>query len=211
MIKRPTFILLVLLALVVIAYFVIKGKGLTPSASFTPSATGNSYLITPSDGTLQVLRISNANNNIFQMQRDTGGTWVVTQPSSGPADQALAGAAETQVGALLIVTSLDNSLNLSDAGLSTPADTIELTFSNNLKHVVHIGNLTPTGSGYYVQYDGGNLFVVSQAGIDALLKLLTAPPFPATQTPIATLQDTITPTLAVNTVVPTPAVPTQTP
>jgi hypothetical protein len=211
MIKRPTFILLVILALVVIAYFAMKGRGLATPASYTPSATLNSFLITPSDGTLQLLRISNANNNVFQMQRDTGGTWVVTQPTTGPADQALAGAAETQVGALRIVTSLDNSLNLSDAGLSTPADIIELTFSNNLKHVVQIGSLTPTGSGYYVRFDGGNLFVVSQAGIDALLKMLTTPPFPATQTPIATLQVTVTPTLTVNSVVPTLEFSTPTP
>jgi hypothetical protein len=211
MIKRPTFILLVILALVVVAYFVVKGRGLATSASSTPSATVSSYLITPSDGTLQVLRISNANNNVFQMQRDTGGTWVVTQPTTGIADQALAEAAETQVGALRIVTSLDNSLNLNDAGLSTPADTIELTFSNNLKHVVQIGNLTPTGSGYYVRFDGGNIFVISQAGIDALLKLLTAPPFPATETPITTIQATITPTLEITSAVPTLEIVTPTP
>jgi hypothetical protein len=211
MIKRPTLILLVILALVVIAYFVINGRGLTPSASYTPSATVTSFLITPSDGTLQVLRISNSNNKVFQMQRDTGGTWVVTQPTTGPADQALAGAAETQVGALRIVTTLDNSLNLSDAGLSTPADTIELTFANNLKHVVQIGNLTPTGSGYYIRFDGGNLFVVSQAGIDALLKMLTTPPFPATQTPVAILQGTLTPSSTVNSVLPTLEFSTPTP
>jgi hypothetical protein len=211
MIKRPTFLMLVILALVVVAYFVIKARGLNSSATSTPSATANNYLITPSDGTLQVLRISDSKNNLFQMQRDTGGTWVITLPSTGQADQALAGAAETQVGALRIVTSLENSLNLTDAGLSTPADTMELTFSNNLKHVIQIGSLTPTASGYYVRFDTGNLYVVSQAGIDALLKMLTSPPFPATETPNATAQNTAASTPAIASVTPSFGTITPTP
>jgi hypothetical protein len=209
MIKRSTWILLIILALLLVVYFVIKNQTSTTAASTTPTAAVNTFLITPSDGTLQVLRITDAQDHIFQMQRDTSGTWVVTLPSPGTADQALAAAAETQVGALRIVTTLDSSLNLADAGLSTPVDTIELTFVNNLKHVIQVGNLTPTGSGYYVRFDAGNLYVVSQAGIDALLQLLTAPPFPATETPVPTNQETVTPTLAP--VTPTPSLVASTP
>jgi hypothetical protein len=143
------------------------------------------------------------------MQRDTSGTWIVTLPSTGPADQSVAGAAETQVGALRIVSTLDGSLNLADAGLTIPTNTIDLTFVNNIKHTIHVGNLTPTGSGYYVQFDSGNLYVVSQAGIDALLKLMTAPPFPPTETPIAANQDTVTPSLVP--ITPTSTLETSTP
>ncbi|MGA2502953.1 MAG: DUF4340 domain-containing protein [Anaerolineales bacterium] len=208
MIKRPTWILLVILALVVVAYFVMKGQGIGTFSSSTPTATATNFLITPSDGTLQVLRITDAKEHIFQMQRDTSGTWVVTLPTTGTADQSLAGAAETQVGALRIVTTLDNSLNLSDAGLNTPADTIELTFVNNVKHTIQVGILTPTGSGYYVRFDTGNLYVVSHAGVDALLNLLTAPPFPATETPTSTVAETATPTLVIAT--PSPSLETVT-
>ena len=90
---------------------------------------------------MQVLRITDTQNNVFQMQRDSSGTWGITLPTPGTADQSLAGAAETQVGALRIVTTLDISLNLSDAGLNTPAYTIELTFEDGLKHVIQVGNL----------------------------------------------------------------------
>jgi hypothetical protein len=209
MIKRPTWILLIILALVLVVYFVIKNQTSTTAASTTPTTGVNTFLITPSDGTLQVLRITDAQDHIFQMQRDTSGTWVVTLPSPGTADQGLAGAAETQVGALRIVTTLDSSLNLADSGLSTPVDTIELTFVNNLKHVIQVGNLTPSGNGYYVRFDAGNLYVVSQAGIDALLILLTAPPFPATETPVPSNQETVTPTLVP--VTPTPSLVASTP
>jgi Domain of unknown function (DUF4340) len=211
MIKRPTWILLVILALVVVVYFIVKNRSSTTSSQSTPTALGNNFLVTQADGTLLVLRITGTQNHIFQMQRDTSGTWVVTQPTSGPADQSLAGAAETQVGALRIVTTLDSQLNLADAGLDSPPYTIELTFSSGLKHVIQVGTLTPTSSGYYVRFDAGNLYVVSQAGIDALLNLLTAPPFPATVTPLPTIQETNTPTLELVTPVSTLEVATPTP
>ncbi len=209
MIKRPTWILLIVLVLLVAAYFVVINRVLPATASLTPTATVDTFLITPADGILQILKITDAESHTFQMQRNTSGTWVVTLPTAGTADQALAGAAETQVGALRIVTTLDSSLNLGDAGLSTPVDTIELTFANELKHVIQVGTLTPTGSGYYVRFDAGNLYVVSQAGIEALLNLLTAPPFPATATPVSTLQETTTPTLEI--VTPTSTMETVTP
>jgi hypothetical protein len=202
MIKRPTWILLIVLALVVVSYYVIKNRPSATSTQATPTALGNNFLVTQADGTLQILRISDKQNRTVQMQRDTSGTWNVMQPTSGAADQSLASAAETQVGALRIVTALDNSLNLGDAGLESPPYTIELTFNSGIKHVIRVGTLTPTSSGYYVQYDSGNLYVVAQSGIDALLNLLTSPPFPATETPVPTIESTTAPTLEMDT--PTP-------
>jgi hypothetical protein len=202
MIKRSTWILLVILALVVVAYFMIKTRTPAVSTEVTSTALGNNFLLTQADGVLQKLRIYDGQNNNVQMQRDTSGTWIVTLPTPGAADQSLAGAAETQVSALRIVTTLDHQLTLQDAGLDPPAYTIELNFSGGIKHVIQVGALTPTNSGYYVRYDEGNLYVVSQSGIDALLNLLTAPPFAPTKTPLPTIEETVTPTLDVAT--PTP-------
>jgi hypothetical protein len=195
MIKRPTWILLAILALVIVAYFLIKSHPSATSTEPTPTALGNNFLITQSDGTLQSLHINDRQNRIVQIQRDTSGTWIVTQPTPGVADQSLAEAAATQVGALRIVTTLDNQLNLVDAGLDSPAYTIKLTFASGISHVLQVGMLTPTNSGYYVLFDTGNLYVVSQSGVDALLNLLTVPPFPATATPLPTIEVKPTPTL----------------
>jgi hypothetical protein len=197
MIKRPTWILLVILALVIVAYFVVKSHPSATSTESTPTALGDSFLITQVDGTLQSLRIYDKQNNIVQIQRNTSGTWVLTLPKPGDADQSLAEAAATQVGALRIVTTLDNQLNLGDAGLDLPSDTIELTFGSGLTHVIQIGMLTPTNSGYYVRYDSGNLYVVSRSGIEALLNLLTAPPYASTKTPVTDNEETATPTFEV--------------
>ncbi len=58
-----------------------------------------------------------------------------------------------------------------------------MTFVSGVSHKIEVGNLTPTSSGYYVRFDGGKIYVIEQSGIDALLNLLTTPPFPATATP----------------------------
>jgi hypothetical protein len=193
MVKRSTWILLAILALVVGAYFLVKNhpfKANTP----TPTTTAAAYLITKADGVLQYLRITDDKGNNFQMQRDLSKAWVITAPSSGAADQGLASAAETQVGAFSIVTSLTSPPDLAASGLASPADTIQLGFVTGAGHKMEVGNLTPTSSGYYIRFDGGKIYVIEKSGIDAILNLLTAPPFPATATSLPTLESATTPT-----------------
>jgi hypothetical protein len=196
MVKRPTWILLIILALAIGAYFLIKNRPLKSSQS-TPTATGNTYLVTKADGTLQSLRIDDNQGNVVQLQRDPSKVWVLAAPTPGEADQALAGAAETQVGALRIVTTLETIPDLSVVKLDSPAYTIVLMFDSGIQHKLEVGDLTPTGSGYYVRYDNGKVYVISQSGIDSLLNLLKAPPYPATPTPAVTDTPSLTPTLEV--------------
>jgi hypothetical protein len=192
MVKRSTWILLVILALVFGAYFLIKSHPLE-SAQPTPTVTGSTFLVTQVDGVLQSLQIYNNKGNSFQMQRDLSKIWVITAPTSGTADQGLAGAAETQVGALRIVTVLETPPDLGAIGLAAPAYTMKFGFVSGTSHKIEVGNMTPTSSGYYTRYDGGKIYVISQSGIDALLKLLTAPPYPPTETPTPKSEITSTP------------------
>ena len=187
MVKRSTWILLVVLALVVGAYFLINNLS-SKGKSLSLTATPGSFLITQAQGVLQSLHIVDAKGNAFQMQRDLSKQWVITAPASGAADQGLAGAAETQVGALSIVNTLSPTSDLSALGLSTPAYTIDLVFVSGTTHKIEVGDQTPTSSGYYVRFDSGKIYVVEKSGIDSLVNLLTAPPFPATATPIPTVE-----------------------
>jgi hypothetical protein len=187
MVRRPAWILLILLALVVGAYFLLKSHPFK-AASPTPTASAAGFLITQSEGVLQSLRIHDSKGSNFQMQRDPTKTWVITLPTHAVADQGLADEAETQVGALRIVTELTTPPSLSALGLEAPGSTLDLGFVNGNKHKIEVGNLSPTGSGYYVRFDQVKIYIVSNSGIDALLNLLTAPPFPATATPSPTVE-----------------------
>jgi hypothetical protein len=191
MIKQTTWIFLGVLVLVLVSYIVITSQPSEISSQSTPTVLGENFLVTSADGKLQSLRIYDQHNRNVQIQRDANGIWIVTQPAQEAADQSLAGAAETQVGALRIVTILQSQFNLVDAGLDSPAYTLELIFDSGKKHVIQVGTLTPTNSGYYVSYDQKNLYIIGQAGIDALVNLLAAPPFVATQTSVSTLEATI--------------------
>ena len=193
MVKRSTWILLVILALAVGAYFLIENQPSKVNA-LTPTATGGSFLIPQVEGVLQSLHIIDNKGNNFQMQRDLTKSWVITAPTSGAADQGLAGAAETQVGSLSIVATLNSPPDLNAVGLTVPAYTIDLVFVNGTSHKIEVGNLTPTSSGYYVRFDGKEIFVIEQSGIDSILNLLKSPPFPATATPVPTSESTSTPT-----------------
>jgi hypothetical protein len=194
MVKRPTWILLAILALVIGSYFMIKSR---PSNGniITPTPTGNIFLFTGSDGALQSLHIFDKKSKNFQMQRDLSKTWVITVPQFGVADKGLAGAAETQVGSLRILTMLDGSFKLSDMGLDVPTYTLELGFVSGIEHKLDVGNKTPTGSGYYILYDGEKVYVIEQSGIESLLNLLTAPPYLSTETPFPISESTSTLTL----------------
>jgi hypothetical protein len=201
MVKRPTLILLLILGLIIIAYVLLNRQASLTKQDTTPTEQGSDLLISAEEGLLQSVHISSSNGQSFQMQRDTSGAWIITLPSAGIADQSLAGAAETQVGALRIISRIENHNNLKDYGLSEPSETLEFTYSSGRQRVFRVGSLTPTNSGYYLLDDKENLLVVSKAGIDAMLNLLISPPFPPTETSIPTIEGTVIPSLQVS---PTP-------
>jgi len=208
MVKRSTWIVLLLLVLVVGAYFLIKNKQESNTTDeVTPTATAEAFLITEADGTLESLSVSDGTFT-FLMQRGTYNAWEIVLPEPGTADLALASAVETQVSDLRIVSRIETPPALADMGLDKPAYTFEFKFEGGATRTVEIGNLTPTGSGYYARVNRDTVCVVSTAGIDALANLLTAPPYPPTSTPTpeptatATPETTGTPTL--ETVTPTP-------
>jgi hypothetical protein len=195
MIKRSTWITLIILVLLVAGYLIIRSRGSTNEVNSAPTATAISYLITPEDGTLQSLRISDLQSHTTKLQRDTQGTWIITQPEVANADISKAGAIESQVQALRIVTVVENALNPQDVGLDSPKYTIELTFSGGNHHLIEVGAATPINNGYYVRFDSGTVYVVAEDGIDSLANLITTPPYEPTSTPSSTMEISPTSTL----------------
>lgn len=189
MVKRPTWILLFLLALVSGAYFYLQNRPLKSTAP-TPTAIKPGFLITKDNGVLTNIHLLDAQGNTFQMAREANGNWAITQPEPAAADQSLAEAAETQFFALGVLTTLETTPALDVIGLNPPAYTITLEFfdqvsaAHNKQKVLEVGSLSPTGGGYYVQLEG-KIFVVSQSSINAALNLLSNPPYAATSTTTA--------------------------
>jgi hypothetical protein len=116
-----------------------------------------------------------------RFSRDESGKWVLQAPTAEPAYQAAAEAAASQVGALRVLASV--SLGADIIGLDDPAYTLTVGFGERESHELLVGSVTPIQDGYYAQLDGGTKLVVDKIGLDALIRLLTNPPYAETRTP----------------------------
>ncbi|MDI6768361.1 MAG: hypothetical protein QMD04_01640 [Anaerolineales bacterium] len=193
MVKRPTLILLIVLALVIAAFFYLDERPLKATAP-TPTAIKSSFLIPKDYGALTRIHILDAQGNRLRMGRDASGNWALSQPELAAANQSQAEAAETQFFALSVLTTLETSPALDVIGLNPPAYTITLGFLDDTQKVLEVGGLTPTGSGYYVSFEG-KIYVISQSSINAVLGLLRNPPYAETPTiPVTETSIPATPT-----------------
>ncbi|MFH2102703.1 MAG: DUF4340 domain-containing protein [Chloroflexota bacterium] len=174
MIKRQTWLLLILLVVVIGIFFILRGRP-TTSTEPTPTALGYNFLVTE-NSFLASLRMYDPEYHFLLLERGEDAIWTVTLPHPGDADQALAEAAATQALSIRIVTMLETAPSLDTLGLNPPAFTIILTFVNGREYTIEIGSLTPTSSGYYARRSDGQIFVISTS-IDALLGLLENPPY----------------------------------
>lgn len=157
------------------------------------------------------IKIESSTGPSVEVARNDKGVWVLKAPTQADADQASVEAAATQIGALNIVS--DVPLAPDVVGLDKPSYTITLTFSGGKTHKVTVGSVNPIQTGYYCQLDGGKIQIVDKQGLDALLSMVTKPPYVATATPAetATLESTSTPTAAPVTDTPsTPSTPSGT-
>lgn len=201
MIKRPTWILVVVLALLAgLAYYLQQPDNLikkTFATAQTPTPISAGQLFGPNDGPLNSVMIQDANGQSVTIDRKSGGwTMSLGSESAIPADQSAAEQAASQAQALNLVSRIDTSSpDLSAFGLDKPAYLCKFGLVDGRTVSLKIGNLTPIENGYYAQKDDGSLVVVDKYGLEALLNLLKQPPYmftptpspvPATETPTAT-------------------------
>ena len=205
MIRRNTWIVLVLLVAVIGAAYYLNNRKAQQAASATPTAAapGSGKLFSAALGEPTDITVKDTTGKTVEVARNASGQWVLKAPTDAPADQASAEAAATQVASLQVVSTVQLDLNV--VGLDKPAYMMSFTFKDNSKHTLAVGSITPLQDGYYTSLDNGPVKVVDKAGVDALVQLLTQPPYAATPTPPITETPTIQ---ATNTA---PPAPTETP
>jgi hypothetical protein len=183
MVRRTTwFALLVLAALIGLTiYLRQKPPGASAEVTETPGAPESQSLFGSEAGLPTNLKISAATGGTVELAHAVDNTWTLKQPIQAAADQGQAEAAATQIGALRALDPVELPLNV--VGLDKPAYTIVVGFTGGVTHTLEIGDQTPSGSGYYTRMDKGVVTIVTGAGIDSLLGLLTAPPYLETPTP----------------------------
>jgi hypothetical protein len=173
--KRSTVVVLVIfLALVSLLLYLNQKEPAAEEAVATP-AKPVEFLFSDSDGLPASIDIkSNAGEQVV-ISRNEAGVWVLKQPTETEADQASAEAAASQLTTLRIESRLE--LDPEAAGLIQPVYTLTVEMTGGKKKSVRIGNLTPTGIGYYASVNNSDeILVVNRTGLDALLTLIENPP-----------------------------------
>jgi hypothetical protein len=135
------------------------------------------------DGLPNSIRIDSKAGETVKTARNEENAWVLIQPEETAADQGSVEAAVSQASTLRILDRLSNNIEPDVVGLVEPEYVITLKFMSGVERKVEIGVVTPTESGYYAREEDGKILIVSKGAVDALLSLLTNPPFAVTETP----------------------------
>ncbi len=178
--RRSTLVLVVaFLALLGVVYYLqnkpLKAEPLpTGAATITPQPP---MVFDVSDSSLiQTLRVEDASGNYVVFQRDSTGTWMMTEPVPDMIDAALVDEAAVQMAGTRALTSINPQLGLDAIGLTKPVNIVTIVLVDGTRQVLQVGNLTPTGSGYYVRQANGTVAVAGKYNMMPVLDLLVTPP-----------------------------------
>lgn len=193
MIRTSTVVYIILLLVLVGAYFFLKNreKPVEIEATATPGAQV-SYLFTAEQGTPSMIHLESKAGKAVEIERGADKTWALTQPIAAKAEQGAAEAAASQVTTMRILDQVPN-VDPKVVGLEIPEYVLTVKFTSGAEQTVNIGVLTPSESGYYVRDVSGKLIIVSRDSVDALISLLDNPPYQETLTPNPSITETITP------------------
>ncbi len=194
MIRRNTWILLVILiALVGFAFYLSQRKS-QQAANATPTAASGAAtgkpLFPAADGNPTDLTVKDTTGKAVEVARNESGQWVLKAPIDAPANQGAAEAAATQLTSLRVLS--NPQLGFDVVGLTQPEYTISVKFSAGKSHTLAVGAVTPIQDGYYTSLDGGAVQIVDKQGLDALVQLLSQPPYATTPTPPVAISPTAT-------------------
>lgn len=187
MIRGSTVVYIVLLLLLVGAYYYLNNREQPADIELTVTVepgleVGQEYLFTAEEGTPSSLRIESKSGETVEIARGEDNAWALTQPIEARAEQGAAEAAATQVTTMRIIDTVPD-VDPKIVGLEDPEYVLTVKFTGGGERTVDVGVITPTESGYYVRDAAGKVVIVSRSAIDALLGLLTNPPYLETLTP----------------------------
>ena len=180
--RRSTVIYLLLFLGMAGAYYFLNNreKPADIALTLTPEETV-SYLFSSSDGVPTSIRVESKGGEVVELARNAENAWALNLPFEASAEQGASEAAASQLTTIRITDHLPN-LNPKDVGLDVPDYKLIVKFTDNVERIAEIGVVTPTGNGYYAR-SGDEIVIVSKSAIDALIGLLTNPPYAETLTP----------------------------
>ncbi len=185
MIRRSTLVLVVIFAALVAGaiYWQRSQDKKAPAAEAT--ATPGSQLLFHFKGNISGLRLEHTSGGLLELGRDEQGAWKLIYPKADETDIAAVEAAVSQLISTPVLSTLEEGPSMEAAGLATPAYRLLINLDDGSQVVMNVGNVTPTGAGYYVLVSQQGMSIASKFSLEPILKLLDNPPvkLPATPEP----------------------------
>jgi hypothetical protein len=190
MIRRPTWIILIIFVLVIGAALLVEK---TPYFQPAPTATATTapHLLISS---VSAVKMVDAAGLTESLKQDASKVWTADVPSDVQVNQGNMAELESTLLGIEIISSPQTAPPADATGLAKPAETITITDATSQVHVLKIGLKTPTSSGYYVQMDQGKPVIVSTTTIDRIVVLISGVRATPTPPPAPTNNPATTPT-----------------
>ncbi len=197
MIRKHTWILLGVFALLVAFMLYLQKNPLPSSASKTPSPTPAALVLngwSANDIVWMELKVSQGST--IQLIQDAQGIWTLGPGGKEKVDTGLAEEIKSQVVEMRTTAALPAGYQLDVIGLNAPARVLTLRNKQGKQTEIRFGKADPTDSGYYVQVDNQAPVLVDKTTADGTLDLFNnALPTP-TPSPTSKTGETAQPTLS---------------
>lgn len=184
MIRRNT---LIILAVFIVLLVVFIWIGRSDQADSTPTPTDPVvYLFDLEVGEIQKIIITGAGGENLVLMRGDDATWTLDGTRSESLDQDQINSTLEQFINSRLITTLNTQPPLAEIGLDPAIYVIEIELINGEDISLQIGEMTAIGTGYYVRKVAGELLVVNNFPVDALIDFLQNPPLLPTPTDLTT-------------------------
>jgi len=168
--RRSVWILLALLvALFALIFFLDKKKTEVPPVE-RDSPLVQKFLFAEKKSSIIGLDIQTEYFTL-SLTRGVDGLWVAVEPEGAAVSQGMVEAAVSQLRALPLLAE-NLSLSPTDVGIGTQAAITRVRFAEEGESAFRVGDPTPSGRGYYVQYEEEKIGIVAKDSLDAFFRLL---------------------------------------
>jgi hypothetical protein len=172
MVRKQTWILLAVFAVLLGATFYLQKNPLPKAGSVTPSPTTAAPLLQGwSADDIVWMELKDGQGSAILIAQDAEGNWTLGQDGKQKVAAGVAEETRAQISAMRPVTTLPASFELDPVGLKAPARILTIRNKQGKQAEIHIGNATPTDSGYYVQVDQQAPVVLDKTTVDGTLDL----------------------------------------
>jgi hypothetical protein len=169
--RRPTWIMLGLLAIALLVLAFMEWTPQGKQISQTPTPTNTPLLLSGWDPErITRVELSSPDQPVYILTRQDNGNWIITDNPSPVNQDSINSLLQTLTNTTIRAT-LSGDITQDATGLATPILNISLQDAFGATVRIKIGNQTPISSGYYAQVDGQAPVVASKYNIEDLLSL----------------------------------------